>query len=132
MQSLVVASMPLSMELAMEISFPACEGVVGRTAVPALLTVLCRPGGRLGLHLVQHLHRPLPLSLLRARPWHRLAGSDGLHCTALWDAVQAWVLPASCLLSIPLLALVQVQYGRAQLDASTRQLEQRQDKYGTL
>ena len=42
------------------------------------------------------------------------------------------MLPASCLLSIPLLALVQVQYGRAQLDASTRQLEQQQDKYGTL
>ena len=39
-QSLVVASMPLSMELAMEISFPACEGVVGCTAVPTPLTVL--------------------------------------------------------------------------------------------
>lgn len=100
-QSLVVASMPLSMELAMEISFPACEGVVG---------------GWVSIWF--NISTVLFLSLFSV--------------PGLGTAWLAWVLPASCLLSIPLLALVQVQYGRAQLDASTRQLEQQQDKYGTL
>ena len=97
--SLVVSSMPLAMELAMELCYPASEGVVG---------------GFISVWF--NISTVIFLSLF---------GVPGIGTSWL-----NYVLPAACLLAIPFILPVKVQYKRLILDSEDSNLR-REEKYGS-
>ena len=91
--------MPLAMELAMELCYPASEGVVG---------------GFISVWF--NISTVIFLSLF---------GVPGIGTSWL-----NYVLPAACLLAIPFILPVKVQYKRLSLDSEETNLR-REEKYGS-
>jgi len=98
--SLVVSSMPLAMELAMELCYPAAEGVVG---------------GFISI-------------------WFNISTVAFLSLFNIPNIGTSWldyVLPLSCLIAIPLMVPVKVNYRRMELDSAYNHLQTTGDKYGS-
>ena len=92
--------MPLAMELAMELCYPAAEGVVG---------------GFISI-------------------WFNISTVAFLSLFNIPNIGTSWldyVLPLSCLIAIPLMVPVKVNYRRMELDSAYNNLQTTGDKYGS-
>jgi len=98
--SLVVSSMPLAMELAMEICYPANEGVVG---------------GWISI-------------------WFNIATVVFLSLFGIPGIGTSWldyVLPLSCVVAIPFILPIKVEYKRMMMDLNKEETYSEGDKYGS-
>eukprot|EP00092_Neocalanus_flemingeri_P005346 GFUD01005760.1.p1 GENE.GFUD01005760.1~~GFUD01005760.1.p1 ORF type:complete len:483 (+),score=101.39 GFUD01005760.1:82-1530(+) len=98
--SLVVSSMPLAMELAMEICYPAAEGVVG---------------GWISI-------------------WFNIATVVFLSLFGIPGIGTSWldyVLPLSCVVAIPFILPIKVEYKRMLMDVNKEETNIEGDKYGS-